>query len=76
MQTIIINSQFAKNIYNKNDEYKSCLREIDWERGSPYVWKKEDKDILLSSINIFARKFDENVDKEIMKIIMNNFIER
>ena len=76
MQTILINSPFAKNIYNKNDEYKSCLREIDWERGSPYVWKKEDKDILLSSNNIFARKFDENVDKEIMKIIMNNFIER
>ena len=76
MQTILINSPFAKNIYNKNDEYKSCLREIDWERGSPYVWKKEDKDILLSSNNIFARKFDDNVDKEIMKIIMNNFIER
>lgn len=76
MQTILINSPFAKNIYNKNDEYKSCLREIDWERGSPYVWKKEDKDILLSSNNIFARKFDENVDKEIMKIIMNNLIER
>ena len=76
MQTILINSPFAKNIYNKYDEYKSCLREIDWERGSPYVWKKEDKDILLSSNNIFARKFDENVDKEIMKIIMNNFIER
>lgn len=38
--------------------------------------EKEDKDILLSSNNIFARKFDENVDKEIMKIIMNNFIER
>ena len=76
MQIILINSPFAKNIYNKNDEYKSCLREIDWERGSPYVWKKEDKDILLSSNNIFARKFDENVDKEIMKIIMNNFIER
>ena len=76
MQTILINSPFAKNIYNKNDEYKSCLREIDWERGSPYVWKKEDKDILLSSNNIFARKLDENVDKEIMKIIMNNFIER
>lgn len=76
MQTILINSPFAKNIYNKNDEYKSCLREIDWERGSPYVWKKEDKDILLSSNNIFARKFDENVDKEIMKIIMNNFIEK
>ena len=29
MQTILINSPFAKNIYNKNDEYKSCLREID-----------------------------------------------
>lgn len=76
MQTILINSPFAKNIYNKNDEYKSCLREIDWERGSPYVWKKEDKDILLSSNNIFARKFDENADKEIMKIILNNLIER
>ena len=75
IQTILINSPFAKNIYNKDDEYKSCLREIDWKRGNPYIWKKEDKDILLNSNNMFARKFDENTDKEIMNIILENFIE-
>lgn len=76
IQTILINSPFAKNIYNKDDEYKGCLREIDWERGNPYIWKKEDKEILLNSNNMFARKFDENTDKEIMKIILDNLIER
>ena len=43
MQTILINSPFAKNIYNKNDEYKSCLREIDWEEEAHMYGKKRIK---------------------------------
>ena len=59
LQTILWNSPYRKNIYDYNDEYHSCLRKIDWVRGYPYVWKKEDFDELMNDGNecFFARKF-------------------
>ena len=45
------------------------LRLIDWKRGSgahPYVWRIDDYEQLISSDELFARKFDENVDYEII----------
>ena len=35
------------------------MREIDWNRGQPYIWGQnpEDTDILLNSPKLFARKF-------------------
>ena len=46
-----------------------CLREIDWERGGPYTFRKEDVSMLLTSENLFARKFDERVDREAIDMI-------
>lgn len=50
--------------------YTENLREINWIRsnkiGSPYCWKNDDFEYLKNSNKIFARKFDENVDKEII----------
>ena len=57
LQTVLMNSPFKENVYNIKDEYDSCKREIDWERGNPYVWKEEDLPRLLSSDAFFARKF-------------------
>lgn len=37
-------------------EYEQCLREIDWDRGSPYTWQEEDLGFLMSSEKWFARK--------------------
>lgn len=42
------------------------MRRIDWERGNPYVWRTSDYDNLIASPHFFARKFDENIDAEII----------
>lgn len=57
----------------------AILRLIDWERGttmSPYTFGMSDYDLLLQSENLFARKFDETVDCEIVKAIYNYIIKR
>lgn len=41
---------------------EQALRAIDWERGSPYVYRKNDVAALLDSDCVFARKFDLAVD--------------
>ena len=63
LQTIVYNSPFYEKCYNISDEYVSNQREIDWKRGNPYNWTLEDKDILLRSDKIFARKIiGKNMD--------------
>lgn len=71
IQTIIVNSKFSENLFmpDCNNDHFACARLIDWERGNPYVWKMEDYDLIKSSACMFARKFDENVDKEIVKAL-------
>lgn len=68
IQTIVWNSPFRKDIYDPKDEYGSCMREIDWDRGKPYVWCLEDIDYLLGSKKLFARKFSSKNRDLIMKI--------
>ena len=36
LQTMVWNSKFMENVYAK-EEYVSCLREIKWTKGSPYI---------------------------------------
>lgn len=45
------------------------MREIDWNRGNPYVFRTEDFEILMNSPCMFARKFDEKTDREIIERI-------
>jgi hypothetical protein len=47
-------------------------RAIDWERGAPYTFRKEDIPQLLNSPNMFARKFDRNVDEEAIRLIVKH----
>lgn len=63
MQTIVMNSPYRGNIVN------DCLRYIDWERGSPYTFTTEDYSLLMDSGKMFARKFDEKVDFQIVEKI-------
>ena len=51
------------------EDYRGTAREIDWQRGSPYVWKNEDYDYLMKSERMFARKFDQKIDFEVIKRI-------
>lgn len=63
LQTLAMNSPYAENVVN------NTLRYIDWHRGSPYTFRSEDFDLLISSGKLFARKFDENTDVEIVEKI-------
>jgi hypothetical protein len=65
-QTILINSPLAVNIVNDD------LRFINWkdvDAGSPAVFVKNDFESLASSLKLFARKFDVNVDPEVLDLI-------
>lgn len=69
--TILWNSKFKENLYqlNSHDTCEQCLRYIDWKRGSPYTFKYCDKELLDNSNSMFARKFDEKLDMEIVNYL-------
>lgn len=60
-QTIIWHSEYRQTLADVNDIIKGCLRMIDWQRGTPYVWgqDKDDFEFLMNCDCMFARKFDE-----------------
>lgn len=68
-QTIIGNSLLFDYVYDKNDDYKGCMRYIDWTKGNPYIFRSADFEQLMSSDRMFARKFDEGIDFDIVERI-------
>ena len=60
VQTIAMNSPYRQNIANDS------LRYIDWEHGFPYSFTAEDYSLLMNSDKLFARKFDEKKDFQIV----------
>ena len=72
LQTVLMNSPYAQNLSCTvfQDDYRSCQRYIDWKRGNPYVFRKNDFEELISSGYLFARKFDSKVDSEIINKIV------
>lgn len=74
IHTVLHNSSFSDRLYNVEDEYKGCMRLIDWKRGNPYVFTKNDFDELMSSDRLFARKFDEK-DLVIVNMIYDRLYE-
>lgn len=73
VQTLIVNSDFRKNLPPNafNNDYRTCLRCVDWKRGHPYIFRKEDFNYLVESECLFARKFDLNVDAAIIELLAN-----
>ena len=73
IQTLLFNSKFKNKVFvNKNSNIPINLREIIWEdnnSGSPHIWRKEDFEYLINSEALFARKFDCNIDDEIVSLI-------
>ena len=75
LQTIVWNSEFMKRVYINQDNNYASLREVDWERGIPYIWGsaeneeecKKDVERLKSSTSLFARKFSTKY-----KLIIND----
>lgn len=72
LQTVLMNSPYAQNLSCTvfQNDYKSCQRYIDWNRGNPYVFRENDFEELISSGYLFARKFDSKVDSEIINKIV------
>lgn len=69
VQTMIWNSPFRDKVYDIHNEFHSSIRHIDWTRGGPYTYRGTDFEELIQSESLFARKFDENVDFEIVEKI-------
>lgn len=72
IQTIAFNCGFKDKIYQPENKMTGNVRFIDWTRGkngNPYTFTSQDKDLLLESKNLFARKFSEDIDKSIIQII-------
>jgi hypothetical protein len=66
------NERFVSDHIIDNSHDYDILRYIDWKRGNPYVFTKEDLPVLLSSECFFARKFDLNQDKEILELLLSH----
>lgn len=73
-QTFAINFGFENRLYHPqfDNDPVAMVRLIDWTRGNPYVWTIADKEEILSSQMMFARKFDENVDSEIIEYLKDS----
>lgn len=78
LQTLLVNSNFKNNLYHKefDDDLHSIMRYIDWQRGNPYIFKDKDFKELIQSDYLFARKFDESVDKVIIDKIYYFLLDR
>ena len=61
-QSILLNSEFKDNCIN------DCLRYLIWGVGTPINFTIKDYDDIKNNINnnIFSRKFDENIDNDII----------
>ena len=69
IQTVAYNNGFMNSIYLAPKGAPSNLRLIDWKRGkggSPYTFHESDYEMLIRSDALFARKFSEKVDKNII----------
>lgn len=63
LQSVAMASPYRSSIV---DNY---LRAIDWQRGDPYTYRKEDVPQLLASSHLWGRKFNERVDKTAISLI-------
>ena len=73
-QTILMNCGFAERMFKPREDgnMNSALRSIDWKRGRPYVWTFADREELMKSDNMFARKFSTVYDRTIIDYINDN----
>ncbi len=78
LATAVWKSEYRKNLYCSEAEEPNSfsmgnMRFIDWTRGEsirhPWTFRASDYDLLMSVPHLWARKFDENVDNEIIERI-------
>lgn len=76
LQTLLCSSPFKQNIFdptplqNQANANQSNMRFIDWSRGQsvrhPWTFRLDDFPLLMSVPHLWARKFDETVDGQII----------
>lgn len=76
IQTMVFNSEFKTTIYDLNKDFAIGTRLIDWKRGWPYTFRKDDYMQLINSNCLFARKFSSDIDKEIILEIYRHLNKR
>ncbi len=80
VQTLLVNSPFVNKVYEPkrchNFNGNPCMRYIDWERGNPYVFTSADYKTLMNSDMLFARKFDDQKDADIIDHIYQEIKQR
>jgi len=73
LQTLVANSPFMQRraYMGWDDELAATMRYVDWSGGgaSPRVLTSADFDMLMHSGMLFARKFDDAVDADVIKQI-------
>lgn len=71
-QTVMMNTSFNGKIIN--DDKRAIIWIPDGDiKLRPKTLTKDDIDFLLTGDNLFARKFDDNVDSNILDIMESNF---
>ncbi len=77
VQTEIMNSPFRDTLpeHAFENNYASCLRYIDWQRGNPYTFTNADLGELLAAPEtaLFARKFDYRSNPGIVDALFDHF---
>lgn len=68
IQTLCWNSSFRDRVYNLEDEFKGCLRYINWDKGVIHLMDNEDPSKMVQSEFLFARKFSEKGHDNILQI--------
>jgi hypothetical protein len=69
-QTVIMNSPFRPTLVN---DYQ---RTVTWQyRGDVNIFRSDDFDFLTQSKDLFARKFDEGVDSQILSKLEKHLLE-
>lgn len=86
LPTLVCNSKYKDNLYisatavSNKEATLSNMRFIDWTRGDsirhPWTFRVDDYPLLKSLDHLWARKFDENVDKEIIKKLYDDLIQK
>lgn len=85
MPTLLWNSPFKDRLYdpvehpdNKDTAAMGNMRFIDWTRGPsirhPWTFTKDDLELLRSVPQLWARKFDERVDTEIIDAVIRDLL--
>lgn len=67
LQTLVLNSLFKDRLFwaGFDNDYRACMRAIEWGPRI-YTYRQHDFDRIIGSEYLFARKFDETIDADII----------